>query len=79
MMIGSVIPDRNTLICTFPILVVRENDRLGGGGPETNDVEGMVGTSCIEGAFLMVSGSGSRCVTVSWRSCAQGASVGPDA
>ncbi len=31
-MVGSAMPDRNTLICTFPILIVLENDRLGGCG-----------------------------------------------
>ena len=38
-MIGSVIPDKSILICTLPILVVLEKDRLGGCGSRAEDVD----------------------------------------
>lgn len=36
---GSTIPDKKTLICTLPILVLLENERFGGLGSTMEDVD----------------------------------------
>lgn len=72
---GSDIPRMRTRICTFPSLVVLEND-LFGGCPMAGADSGLLVFGPEAGPFSEMVGMSGR-PTTSWRSWAHGASIGP--
>ena len=76
---GSSIPAKYTLICIFPIRVLLENDLLGGGVLRPPCPGFGWFTAPADGFIVNASASfGSGWATVSCKSCAQGASAGPE-